>query len=192
MKWLKRNQHWLILVALIAIAVVCFDQCNEYKEHSQDTHILAAAKRYGMPPSLIKAVVWRESRFNPTVYGRAREVGLMQIRDAAASEWAKAEGISYFSQSDLYDPAKNTMAGTWYLRKLMRRYTSTDNPAAFALADYNAGRTHVLRWARGAAATNSSVFLKQMDFPGTRDYVQAILKREPKYRKQFAAAQEKD
>src|SRR3954466_16047974 len=192
MKLTKASQRWLILLAFVALVLFSFDQCREYNERSQDKHILAASKRYSMQPSLIKAVIWRESRFNPTVQGRAGEIGLMQIREAAANEWAKAEGMSYFGHSDLYDPAKNTMAGTWYLRKLMRRYTATDNPAAFALADYNAGRTHVLRWTKGAPATNSTLFLKQMDYRGTRDYVVAILGREPRYRKQFAERQEKD
>jgi len=185
MKWTKTSQRWLILLALLAIMMVTFERCRDYEEHSQDQNILAAAQRYGVAPALVKAVVWRESRFNPHVHGRAGEVGLMQIRDAAAQEWAKAEGLSLFSLSDLYDPAKNTMAGTWYLRKLLRRYATTDNPAVYALADYNAGRTHVLKWNKGAAATNSTEFLKQMDFGGTRDYVRAILKREIRYRKQF-------
>ena len=46
------------------------------------------------------------------------------------------------------------MAGTWYLRKLLRRYPRADDPVVYALADYNAGRTHVLRWNKGPAATN--------------------------------------
>ena len=46
--------------------------------------------------------------------------------------------------AELYDPAKNTMAGSWYLRKLIGRYGNTDNPLAYALADYNAGRNNVL------------------------------------------------
>jgi soluble lytic murein transglycosylase len=186
MKWPKTGQCWLVLTGLLAIVLISFEGCREYKEHSQDENILAAAQRYGVSPSLIKAVIWRESRFVPYVHGRAGEVGLMQIREAAAKEWAKAEGISYFALSDLYDPAKNIMAGTWYLRKLLRRYPTTDNPPAYALADYNAGRTHVLRWNKGPAATNSLVFLKQMDYGGTRDYVRAILNRELRYRKQFA------
>src|SRR3954452_22406736 len=186
MKWTKTSQRCIILAALLCLVLLVFECCREYKEHSQDKNILAAAQRYGVSPSLVKAIVWRESRFVPYVHGRAGEVGLMQLRDAAGREWAKAEGMSFFSLSDLYDPAKNTMAGAWYLRKLLRRYAATDNPPAYALADYNAGRTHVLRWNKGAAATNSVVFLNQMDYGGTREYVRAILKRELRYRKEFA------
>jgi soluble lytic murein transglycosylase len=187
-KWNKTARRWVIVLATIGIVLISFERCREYNEHSQDQNIAAAAQRYGVAPSLVKAIVWRESRFNPHAHGRAGEIGLMQIRDAAANEWAQAEKLPLFSHSDLYDPAKNTMAGTWYLRKLLRRYGNTDNPPAYALADYNAGRTHVLRWNKGAASTNSTVFLKQMDFGGTRDYVNAILKREARYRKQFSGS----
>jgi len=31
-------------------------------EHSQDSNILAATRRYGMDPALVKAVIWKESR----------------------------------------------------------------------------------------------------------------------------------
>ena len=146
-----------------------YEEWTSYREHSQDKLILAAAARYGMDPALIKAVVWRESRFNPKVRGRAGEIGLMQIRADAAKEWAAAEKISFFSHQQLFDPGKNTMAGTWYLRKLLGRYSKTDNPLPYGLADYNAGRAHVLKWLRGneGAATNSRIFLEQIDFPGT-------------------------
>ena len=56
-----------------------------------------------------------------------------------------------FAHEHCFDPGTNTLAGTWYLRKLMRRYAQTDNPLPYALADYNAGRGNVLKWNQGAA-----------------------------------------
>ena len=87
-----------------------------------------------------------------------------------------------FEHSACLDPATNTLAGAWYLNKLLQRYKETDNPAVYALADYNAGRGNVLKWIHGAAATNSQAFLEQMDFPSTRAYVRAILGRAKQYR----------
>ena len=37
-------------------------------------------------------------------------------------------------------PGSNTLAGAWYLAKLLRRYPHADDPLSYALADYNAGR----------------------------------------------------
>lgn len=153
----------------------------DWREHSQDGPILAAARRYGVDAALVKAVVWRESGFHPHARGRAGEIGLMQITETAAREWAEAERLAGFQPDHLLDPATNTLAGTWYLRKLLRRYPQTDNAIVYALADYNAGRAHVLRWNKDAAATNSAVFLQQMTFPGTRKYIVTIARRQRQY-----------
>ena len=192
MDWYRKNRLWLWLLVFAAVVAVWIERWQHYNEHSQDKNILAAAQKYGVDPSLIKAVVWRESRFNPRVRGRVGEIGLMQVGKLAAEEWARAEGISYFAHEELFDPAKNVLAGTWYLRKLLRRYGNADYAARYALADYNAGRNNVLRWMKGAGATNSAVFLAQMDFGGTRNYVQTILKRQPRYEKEFAEKTTKD
>ena len=154
-------------------------------ESSQDKPILAAARRHGVEPALVKAVVWRESRFDPLARGRQGEIGLMQIMRDAAQEWAAAEKVPLFFHEQLFDPAKNTEAGAWYLGKLLRRYAHTDNPLPYALADYNAGRGHLLRWAKGPAATNSQQFIEQITYPGTRAYVKAVSDRYVKYRRTF-------
>ena len=132
--------------------------------------------------ALVKAVVWRESWFNASARGRKNEFGLMQIRAEAAGEWARAEQLTRFAPEQLFDPATNTLAGAWYLGKLLKRYQKTDNPLPYALADYNAGRSHVLRWNKDAASTNNAVFIEQMDFPSTRKYVKTVMRRYEYYR----------
>lgn len=181
----KRKWLWLLPLLLVVDALLLYWWFNQQREHSQDGVILQAARRYGVDPALVKAVVWRESRFEAKAKGRAGEIGLMQVGEAAAREWAEAERIRIFFHRELFDPGKNTLAGAWYLRKLLRRYAPTDNPLPYALADYNAGRSNVLRWNRGAAQTNSALFIEQIDFPGTKQYVQAVLRRFEQYRPVF-------
>jgi soluble lytic murein transglycosylase len=170
------------MIILLALGVIAWWGWDYRREHRFDPLIMAAASRYQIDPALVKAVVWRESRFHPDARGRAGELGLMQIRESAAAEWAKAEHISPFDHRACLDPATNTLAGAWYLKHLLLRYQDTDNPAAYALADYNAGRGNVLKWLDGQAATRSGVFIAQIGFPGTRDYVRAILRRAEHYR----------
>jgi len=160
---------------------------REWLEHSQDEPIRTAAKRYGIEPALVKAVVWRESHFHPRSRGRAGEIGLMQLREVPAQEWAVAERLPAFEHAHCFDPQTNTLAGSWYLRKLLKRYSQTDNPLPYALADYNAGRSNVLKWNTGEAVTNSSVFVKQIRFPRTKDYVNAVIRRYESYRPVFHA-----
>jgi soluble lytic murein transglycosylase len=171
----------MLLLFIVGGAVVYW-RWQGRLERSQDGPIRAAARRYDVEPALIKAVVWRESHFQPRARGRAAEVGLMQLQEEAAREWADAEHLQGFEHEHCFDPGTNTLAGTWYLRKLLRRYAQTDNPLPYALADYNAGRGNVLKWNQGAAATNSAAFIEQIGFPGTRDYVRSVMRRYAHYR----------
>ncbi|MHB8521393.1 MAG: lytic transglycosylase domain-containing protein [Limisphaerales bacterium] len=186
---MNRPRHWLVLALLVAFGAAVAWWWYQRREHSQDGPILAAARRYGVNPSLVKAVVWRESWFNPHARGRKGEIGLMQIRKGTAQEWANAERISPFQHELLLDPATNALAGAWYLEKLVNRYARTDNPLPYVLADYNAGRSNVLRWNKGAAATNSARFLQEIDFNSTRKYVRSVLKQQGRYQRQNFGAE---
>ena len=176
---------WLAAI-FIAGAIAFLDWRWLQREHRHDAVILAAAQRHKVDPSLVKAVVWRESRFDARALGRVGEIGLMQITEPTALEWAGEESVTNFEHTLLYDTALNTRCGTWYLAKVLRRYSRVDDPLPFALADYNAGRGNVLRWAKGAAATNSAAFLEAITFPGTREYIRAIAGRRPRYTNDFS------
>ncbi|MCU0787538.1 MAG: lytic transglycosylase domain-containing protein [Verrucomicrobia bacterium] len=151
-------------------------------ERSQDEVIRRAAAQYKVDPALVKAVVWRESRFDSQARGSAGELGLMQLQEIAAQEWADAERIPAFRHAHCLDATTNILAGTFYLGKLLQRYRHTDDPIPYALADYNAGRANVLRWIEGRGATNSTVFIEQIGFPLTRRYVIEVMRRSKRYR----------
>lgn len=181
-----RIRHALFIFSFCCIAaVVLYFVWRTRREHNYDKVILAAAQRYEVDPALIKAVVWRETKFRADARGKAQEIGLMQIREAAALDWASAEKVYPFEHEEILDPGTNTMVGAWYLRKLLKRYTHTDDPIPFALADYNAGRGNVLKWIGGEAATNSEIFIQQIGFPGTSNYVRAVMGQIENYRSDF-------
>ncbi|HVV73454.1 MAG TPA: lytic transglycosylase domain-containing protein [Verrucomicrobiae bacterium] len=186
---MNRRHIGFIGLLLLAGAGLGWWVWEQWLEGSEDVPIRAAAEKYGVEPALVKAVVWRESHFHPRARGRIGEIGLMQLRDAASREWAQAEHVPSFNHEQCYDPQTNTLAGTWYLRKLLRRYSQTDNPLPYALADYNAGRQNILKWATGAGVTNSTVFVSQIRFPSTRAYVRAVLRRYEFYRPVFPPSQ---
>jgi soluble lytic murein transglycosylase len=185
----NRGVKWFRVLFFLSLALLigaggCW-WWYDWRDHSQDAPILAAARHYGLEPALVKAVVWKESRFNPRRRGTAGEVGLMQLRAATFGEWARAENLVDVPWKTLTNPATNTLAGSWYLEKLLKRYSQTDNPLPYALADYNAGRVNVLKWQHGSALTNSQAFLEQIGFPGTKVYVKSVLRREALYQPVF-------
>ena len=179
---MKRRGRILISVLLGVSAVAIYLWREERLEEKFTPQIRAAAERYGVDPLLVKAVVWRESRFNPSARGTSGEIGLMQIQEITAQEWADAEHNTNFIHAHCFDPGTNTLAATFYLAKLLKRYTKTDDSVPYALADYNAGRGNVLKWNTGAAATNSAAFIEQIGFPGTQSYVESVMRRRRIYR----------
>lgn len=145
-----------------------------------DALIAQAADRNGVSPSLVKAVVWRESRFLPEKSGAHGERGLMQVTEPAATDWVRAENIQVFVPADLFDPKTNIDVGTWYLARALRHWSGKDDPVPFALAEYNAGRTRVKRWERDSSEVGEPTaagLREAMDFPTTRHYISTILGR---------------
>ena len=144
-----------------------------------DQLIGAVAVKHRLDPMLVKAVVWRESRFDPKKHGGAGERGLMQVSEKAANEWARENKIANFRIEQLFDPRTNLEAGTWYLRRAFEHWETQSDPMPFALAEYNAGASRAQRWSGGdgVAAVASETFLRKIDFPGTRKYVDSIIAR---------------
>jgi peptidoglycan lytic transglycosylase len=174
-KW--RRMIWLLITLCVFGLGVSYLMFVARQGKSFNPQINTAAQRYNVDPLLVRAVIWQETRFHPNRRGKAGEIGLMQIREPAALEWAGAEHVQNFSHEQCFDPGTNTLAGTFYLSRLLKRYAQTDDPVPYALADYNAGRGNLLKWNSGVAATNSAVFLGQIGFPGTRAYVNSIRRR---------------
>jgi soluble lytic murein transglycosylase-like protein len=85
-----------------------------------------AARKYGLPPAFVRAVVAAESGYRTDAVSPKGAIGLMQLMPATARDLGADPTI----------PEQNVDAGTRYLRDLLLKY---DNHAYHALAAYNAG-----------------------------------------------------
>lgn len=157
--------------------------------HLYDEMIEEAARKNGVDPLLLRAIVWRESEFHPHKTGTSGERGLMQVGEPAANDWVRAHQAEVFKPTDLFSPRTNLEIGSWYLKQALTRWGGKDDPVPFALAEYNAGRKRVDRWIAqsglGADATAADL-RAQIDFPSTSAYVEAILKRRAYYQEEQA------
>ena len=143
-----------------------------------DGHINRAAAKYGLDPELVKALIWRESRFDPNAVGKSGEVGLMQLVPAgspgAVAEWSRITGAPPPSRRRLFEVETNLDIGCWYLADAMHQFSNYRCGTELALAAYNAGMSRAKRW---KPETADGEVLDRIDIASTRNYVKFIMQR---------------
>lgn len=93
-----------------------------------------ACEKYGVDPSLVRAIVKVESDYNPFAISRKGAMGLMQLMPQTAVD---------LNVKNSFSPEENIEGGVRYLRYLMDRY---EGNLSLSLAAYNSGETAVKRW----------------------------------------------
>jgi soluble lytic murein transglycosylase-like protein len=112
--------------------------------------IKQASSRFGVAPSLIKAIIKTESDFDHKAVSRKGAKGLMQLMPETAGA---------MEVKDPYDPEENIFGGTRYLSRLLKRFGDVQK----AVAAYNAGPDVVEKY-HGVPP-----------IPETRNFVQKVM-----------------
>jgi len=102
-------------------------------------HVDRAAKRFGLDPLTILAVIKVESGFDPFAISAAGAMGLMQLRLDTAQDLAARLGVEWTHDDLVFDPEINILLGTAYLRELLDRFDNLD----VALAAFHAGPNRI-------------------------------------------------
>lgn len=124
------------------------------KRRANVEHLVRAnARRYGLSPALLHAVIRAESAYNHKAVSHAGAQGLMQLMPATARRY----GVG-----NAFDPAENVRGGAAYLRDLLDMF---DQDVKLALAGYNAGEGAVLKYGRSIPP-----------YQETQTYVRKVLK----------------
>lgn len=151
-------------------------------DYSYDKLIIDAAKRNRLDPNLVRAVVWRESRFDHKAKGMNGEIGLMQIMPGsayAAADWARAHRREIPSTRALQDPKLNIDIGCWYLGRALRRYRHYKEAAILALCEFKDGARTTANW---LPDNRYAAVAPGITNRGTRQYIREIMQRYYYYR----------
>ena len=179
-------RRWVQLAALaaMALAVCAFLFRGDLRDLLVDdtrfsTEIAAAAARHNLPPELVRAVVFQESRFDPFARGSRGEYGLMQVLpQGAAAGWARVLRRPVPGRAELCTPQVNLEIGCWYLARAMERWKKYRCRTELALCQYNAGESRAERW---KPETPDGEVIDRIGIGSTRIYVQRIMRRYRSY-----------
>jgi soluble lytic murein transglycosylase len=176
-------KYVLGVVALLAVLAVAFLYVEETKPSwyarlryplEYDHIVRGHARQYDLDAALLAAVIYRESKFDSDARSSSGAVGLMQLLPETAKGIAQLTGGKRFEVDDLYDPEINVRYGSFYLRRLLRKYEDE----RLALAAYNAGQANVDEWlAEGR---------REIPFPETREFVENVLETREIYERAYA------
>lgn len=123
---------------------------RDSSRRTYDPVIRKVAKKHGIEPELIHAIIRAESNYESTAVSPKGAIGLMQLMPTTG----KAYGVN-----DFVDPEENIEGGTKYLKDLIKLY---QGKTSLVLAAYNAGQEAVKRY-KGIPP-----------YPETRNYIKRI------------------
>lgn len=134
--------------------------------------LVNAAKAREIHPSWVFAITRQESAFMADARSHVGASGLMQLMPATAKETARRFGIPLSSPQLVLNPNVNIQLGAAYLSQI---YAQFNGNRVLASAAYNAGPGRVRQWLRDAGHLSFDVWVENIPFDETRQYVQNVL-----------------
>ena len=129
--------------------------------------------RNNVSKELVLSVIKRESVFDAQAHSFANAYGLMQIIPSTAKELAILLKEDYNDPQKLLDAEFNVKLGTYYLKRLIKKY---NNRYELVLSAYNAGPHRVKKWLKLRDSENQDIYIENIEFNETRNYVRIVLK----------------
>ncbi len=138
-----------VLPAHAYVPVICSDASNELRKNISSA-LDEAATAYGLEPSLLSAVIHRESRCEPKAKSHKGAKGLMQLGPATARE---------LGVKNPYEIRSNILGGASYLSGLLKQF---DGDMELALAAYNAGPAAVKKYGAIPPYRETKTYVKRV------------------------------
>jgi soluble lytic murein transglycosylase len=130
------------------------------------------AKRQGVEPSLVYAVMREESAFDASAVSHANAYGLMQVISPTAKHYGKQAGVPYDRRA-LTTPEISIAIGSRVLASYRDRFFPDD--PLLTIPGYNAGPGRPIRWAKDWPSVDFDVWVELIPFRETRRYTKRVL-----------------
>jgi soluble lytic murein transglycosylase len=124
-----------------------------------------------LEPHIVYSLMRQESLFESDAVSWVGARGLTQIMPPTGRWIARRVGHRGFRLSHLLDPETNVHFGVYYLAQQLDDF---DGDLLRALAAYNGGPDNVKRWWKYGGISDSDVFVEDIGFSETSDYVRRV------------------
>ena len=141
-----------------------------------EPHVVKSSADYGVPATLVWAIMREESGFIAGVRSHANAIGLMQLIPPTAKWIAAGTGLP-FDDASLAKPEVSVALGTKLLGKLRAKH----GHPALAVCAYNGGSGAVDRWVAARGAEPLDMWVELVPFDETRGYVKRVLASQAAY-----------
>jgi soluble lytic murein transglycosylase len=126
---------------------------------------------FKVEPELIYAIMRQESIFDPVIVSPVGAIGLMQIMPFTGEQIARELNDTYDTDS-LYNPAVNVRYGVYYIGSLIKEF---EGDMVCAVAGFNGGPHNVKKWLETKKSDDQDLFVEDIGFSETRNYVKKVL-----------------
>lgn len=130
------------------------------------------AAEQGVDLAFAYAISRKESAFNPDARSPVGALGLMQVMPGTGALVSRRLGLPAPSDAALVDPDLNLKLGSAYLAQMLERFGGN---LIMAAAAYNAGPSRVEGWRKANAGQPAAVWIENITYGETRDYVKSVL-----------------
>lgn len=179
MKYKEALMRSVVIITILVLSVICgllfqlfYDKYerNAYPKEYEE-YVEKYASQYGVPESIVYAVIKTESGYDSGAVSEAGAVGLMQMMPDTFN-WLTTLTKENLDKGLLYDPETNIKYGTYYLSYLYLKYGSWDT----VYAAYNAGEGNVDDWLGDALEADGAKKLGDVPFKETENYIKKVNK----------------
>lgn len=139
-----------------------------------------SAKRHGVDPHLIWALMTVESAHNPWAISVVGARGLMQVMPHTGQLSADRLALPYFGPALLFEPEIAIEMAAWYFKELLANF---NGQLPLAMAAYNAGPHRVKVWLEFKGHLPLDELIEEIPYAQAREYAKKVTRHLALYRR---------